>query len=270
MVIDVPVSADSGTLIDTPADSAYPGALSMPLNQGWTFERRVYEDDGQIYCSLLMHRTVAFIAEDDDGATSTELLHLVDYFVAGYVDNDFMAILNAPQADVDWIMGVTSSCPETNLDESYPFAQFASTKSSNGEYYVTVVMVSINHDLEAFNYFLKDQSGSTIEFGEIAMQNLTGQPMGIDASYGNKCGGSDQPACDSDLSDLSDAVDGDDGSTYVVAFYDNDRDGKLSAGDKFTVRGNHGSGANGPAEDDWSIEVSFDNTGDVIGSKRLD
>ena len=31
----------------------------------------------------------------------------------------------------------------------------------------------------------------------------------------------------------------------------------------------HGSGANGPAQDDWSLEVKFDNTGDVIGSKKL-
>ena len=58
-------------------------------------------------------------------------------------------------------------------------------------------------------------------------------------------------------------------SNYAVAFYDNDRDGRLSSGDKFTVRGGHGSQANGPAEDDWSLEVKFDNTGDVIGSKKL-
>ena len=55
--------------------------------------------------------------------------------------------------------------------EASPFGQFKSTVSSNGEYYVTVITVSTTHDLEAFNYFLKDQSGSTNEFGEIAMQN---------------------------------------------------------------------------------------------------
>ncbi|MCH2448260.1 MAG: hypothetical protein MK219_04350, partial [Candidatus Poseidoniia archaeon] len=66
-----------------------------------------------------------------------------------------------------------------------------------------------------------------------------------------------------------DAVGNDSGSNYPVAFYDNDRDGMLSAGDKFTVRGSHGSGADGPAQDDWTLEIKFDNTGDVAGSKKL-
>ena len=153
--------------------------------------------------------------------------------------------------------------------EDVPFAQFHGTVASNGEYYVTVITVSTTHDLEAFNYFLKDASGSTNEFGEIAMQNLSGNVVGVDASYGDKCGGSDEPACETDMSTRADAVENDSGSNYAVAFYDNDRDGKLSSGDKFTVRGSHGSGADGPAQDDWSLEVKFDNTGDVIGSKKL-
>ena len=153
--------------------------------------------------------------------------------------------------------------------EASPFGQFTSTVSSNGEYYVTVITVSTNHDLEAFSYFLKDSSGTTNEFGEIAMQNLSGNPVGIDASYGSKCGGADEPACETDLTTRSDAVDSDSGSNYAVAFYDNDRDGRLSSGDKFTVRGDHGSATNGPAEDDWTLEIKFDVTGDVIGSKKL-
>ena len=150
-----------------------------------------------------------------------------------------------------------------------PFAQFTSTKNSSGDYYVTVVKVSTKYDLEAFSYFLKDSTGTTSEFGEIAMQNLSGNVVGVDASYGDKCGGSDEPACETDMSTRADAVENDSGSNYAVAFYDNDRDGKLSSGDKFTVRGSHGSGADGPAQDDWSLEVKFDNTGDVIGNKRL-
>ena len=150
-----------------------------------------------------------------------------------------------------------------------PFAQFMSTVASNGEYYIDVIMVSANYDLEGFSYFLKDASGSTTEFGEIAMQNLSGNIYGIDTSYDAKCGDSDQSACDDDLQERSDAVYSDDGSNYAVWFNDGDRDGKLSSGDKFTVRGSHGSDTNGPAEDDWSLEVKFDNTGDVIGSKRL-
>ena len=153
--------------------------------------------------------------------------------------------------------------------DASPIGMFRSTVSSNGEYYVTVVTVSANQDLEAFSYSLKDSTGTTNEFGEIAMQNLSGNVVGIDASYGSKCGGDDEPACETDLTTRSEAVDGDSGSNYAVAFYDNDRDGRLSSGDKFTVRGSHGSQANGPAQDDWSLEVKFDNTGDVIGSKKL-
>ena len=101
------------------------------------------------------------------------------------------------------------------------------------------------------------------------MQNLSGNVVGIDASYGDKCGGSDEPACETDLSTRADAVGNDSGSIYAVAFYDNDRDGKLSSGDEFTVRGSHGSDADGPAQDDWTLEIKFDNTGDVVGSKQL-
>ncbi len=150
--------------------------------------------------------------------------------------------------------------------DSSPFAQFTSTKNSGGDYYVTVVKVSTKYDLEAFSYFLKDSVGTTSEFGEIAMQNLSGNVVGVDVSYDAKC--SDDDTCDDDLQTRVDAVDGDDGAIYAVTFHDNDRDGKLSAGDKFTARGS-GHSANGPARDDWSVEVKFDNTGDVIGSKRL-
>ena len=266
MVIDVPVGVDSGTYIDDSTNSAFPGALSMSMSHGWIFERLMYEEDGQTYCSLLMHRTFAFVAEDDDGATSAELVHLVvDYWGLDVdkLDNDTIAILNVPQADVEWVRGVTSSCPDSVV--SSPFAQFTSSENSNGDYYVTAVKVFGGaRDLEAFSYFLKDSTGTTIEFGEIAMQNLSGNVVGIDVSYDAKCGDS----CDNDLQTRSDAVDGDDGAVYAVTFNDNDRDGKLSAGDRFTVRGS-GHSSDGPADDDWSLEVKFDNTGDVIGSKRL-
>ena len=147
---------------------------------------------------------------------------------------------------------------------STPFAQFTSSKNSNGDYYVTVVRVSEDYDLEAFSYFLKDSTGTTSEFGEIAMQNLSGNVVGVDVSYDATC----DDSCDADLQTRSDAVNDDNGAVYAVTFNDNDRDGKLSAGDKFTARGS-GSGSDGPADDDWSLEVKFDNTGDIVGSKRL-
>ena len=148
--------------------------------------------------------------------------------------------------------------------DTSPFAQFTSSKNSGGDYYVTVVKVSTKYDLEAFSYFLKDSTGTTSEFGEVAMQNLSGNVVGIDVSYNYKC----DDTCDDDLTLRENAVDADDGAIYAVTFHDNDRDGKLSAGDKFTARGS-GHSSDGPAQDDWSLEVKFDNTGDVIGSKRL-
>ena len=150
--------------------------------------------------------------------------------------------------------------------DTSPFAQFTSSKNSGGDYYVTLVKVSTKYDLEAFSYFLKDSTGTTSEFGEIAMQNLSGNLVGIDASYSAECSKDD--TCVEVLQTRETAVTDDNGANYAVTFHDNDRDGKLSAGDKFTARGS-GHSSDGPAQDDWSLEVKFDNTGDVIGSKRL-
>jgi hypothetical protein len=162
------------------------------------------------------------------------------------------------------VIPVTGCLNSPEQGEASPFASFTSSKNSGGDYYVTVVKVSTKYDLEAFSYFLKDSAGTTSEFGEIAMQNLSGNVVGIDIAYEETCGDN----CDADLQERSDAVENDDGSNYAVAFNDKDGDGKLSAGDKFTARGS-GHSSEGPAQDDWSLEVKFDNTGDVIGSIQL-
>ncbi len=176
---------------------------------------------------------------------------------------------------------VSSGCLESLLgDPDYEedeaiFATLSSTKSSSGDYSVTVTDAKMTYrfytdeikeyELKSFSYNLKDEDGYTNEFGEIAMQNLSGNMVGIDASYENKCGGS----CEDDLLALSDDVKNDNGTNYAVVFYDNDREGILTAGDKFTVRG-EGDSSHGPARDGWSIEVKLDDTGDVIGSIQLD
>ncbi|MDP6363398.1 MAG: hypothetical protein QGG57_03000 [Candidatus Poseidoniia archaeon] len=149
-------------------------------------------------------------------------------------------------------------------NEESGWVNFTYTEDSSGDYYCTVTNTTAEYDIEDYAYYLLDSTGTTSEFGEIAMQNLSGNVVGVDVSYDATCGDS----CDADLQTRSDAVDADDGALYAVTFNDNDRDGKLSAGDKFTARGN-GHSSNGPAEDEWSLEVKFDNTGDVIGSKRL-
>jgi len=147
--------------------------------------------------------------------------------------------------------------------ESAPIATFFVEESSSGVYHVEVIKVSKQEDLAGFSYFLKDDSGSTYVggngFGEIAMQIVGGQEHGIDTSYTGD---------DTQLASRSDNVSADDGTDYPVHFSDNDRDDKLSAGDQFMVYG-MGNSANGPAEDNWKLDIQFDASGDIIGSARM-
>ena len=147
--------------------------------------------------------------------------------------------------------------------ESAPIATFFVEESSSGVYHVEVIKVSKQEDLAGFSYFLKDDSGSTYVggngFGEIAMQIVGGEEHGIDTSY---TGDDDQ------LKSRATNVSDDDGSVYPVHFSDNDRDGFLSAGDQFMVYGT-GNSANGPAADNWKLDIQFDLTGNIIGSARL-
>ena len=156
-----------------------------------------------------------------------------------------------------------TGCMGLEQGESAPIATFFVEESSAGIYYVEVMQVSAQAELAGFSYFLKDGSGSTYlggnGFGEIAMQNISGELHGIDMSY---YGGDEQ------LDNRADNVSADDGANYPVHFSDNDRDGMLSAGDEFEVYG-QGNGANGPAEDGWSLAIQFDASGDIIGTAKL-
>jgi len=147
--------------------------------------------------------------------------------------------------------------------ESAPIATFFVEESSSGVYHVEVIKVSKQEDLAGFSYFLKDDTGSTYVggngFGEVAMQIVGGEEHGIDTSYTGD---------DTQLASRSDNVSADDGSEYPVHFSDNDRDNKLSAGDQFMVYG-MGNSANGPAADNWKLDIQFDASGDIIGSAKL-
>ena len=147
--------------------------------------------------------------------------------------------------------------------ESAPIATFFVEESSSGVYHVEVIKVSKQEDLAGFSYFLKDDTGSTFVggngFGEIAMQIVGGEEHGIDTSY---TGDDDQ------LTSRATNVSDDDGSVYPVHFSDNDRDNKLSAGDQFMVYG-MGNSANGPAADNWKLDIQFDASGDIIGTAKL-
>ena len=152
--------------------------------------------------------------------------------------------------------------------ESAPIATFFVEESSSGVYHVEVIKVSKQEDLAGFSYFLKDETGSTHVggngFGEIAMQIVGGQEHGIDTSYRDSC----DDNCDPQLQSRADNVTDDDGEDYPVHFSDNDRDDKLSAGDQFMVYG-LGNSANGPAEDNWKLDIQFDASGDIIGTARM-
>ena len=147
--------------------------------------------------------------------------------------------------------------------ESAPIATFFVEESSSGVYHVEVIKVSKQEDLAGFSYFLKDDTGSTYVggngFGEIAMQIVGGEEHGIDTSYTGD---------DTQLASRSGNVSDDDGSEYPVHFSDNDRDNKLSAGDQFMVYG-MGNSANGPAADNWKLDIQFEPTGDIVGSAKL-
>ena len=148
--------------------------------------------------------------------------------------------------------------------ESAPIATFFVQEGSDGIYHVDVIKVSKQEDLAGFSFYLKDETGSTYVgaghgFGEIAMQIVGGEEHGIDAAYSGD---------DEQLQNRAGNVSADDGTDYPVQFNDNDRDSKLSAGDQFMVYGN-GNAANGPAEDNWRLDIQFDASGDIIGSAKM-
>jgi len=145
-----------------------------------------------------------------------------------------------------------------------PIATFFVEESSGGYYYAEVIKVSMQEDLTGFSFFLKDDTGTTYVggngFGEIAMQfTSSGEEHGIQTNYQGD---------DERLKSRSTNVSNDDGSEFPVHFSDNDRDGKLSSGDKFTIYG-QGNSANGPAGDGWKLDIQFDSSGDIIGSAKM-
>ena len=148
--------------------------------------------------------------------------------------------------------------------ESAPIATFFVQEGSDGIYHVDVIKVSKQEDLAGFSFYLKDETGSTYVggghgFGEIAMQIVGGEEHGIDTAYNRG---------DEQLENRRDNVSADDGTDFPVSFNDNVRDGKLSAGDQFMVYGN-GNAANGPAADNWRLDIQFDASGDIIGSAKM-
>ena len=144
-----------------------------------------------------------------------------------------------------------------------PMIIFTVESSSSGEYYINVIRVTDQEDLTGFKYYLKDETGSTYVggsgFGEVALQMIDGNEHGIENTYDGD---------DDRLENRASNISADDGSVYPVHFSDNDRDGKLSAGDQFTVFGT-GNSANGPAQSGWKLDIQYDPTGDIVGSGEI-
>ena len=148
---------------------------------------------------------------------------------------------------------------------SAPIATMFVQEDSSGVYHLDVIQVSSQEYLENFSFFLKDDTGSTYVggyngFGEIAMQIINGEEHGIDTAYDGD---------DEQLANRVNNVSNDDGTDFPVHFNDNDRDGKLSAGDRFHVYGHASGKSNGPAADNWRLDIQFDASGDIIGSAKM-
>ena len=257
MNIDVFVEEDFGILINnTSADNE---TLKLE-NSNWNYDFVLNND----ICGLIFHTTFAFIALDNEGAAGIEL---VQFVLRDWIDyEDMMGIKN----DFPGLFGITDDMEDLFDDpncgggpNSDPIATFFVSEDSGGRYHIEVIKVSRAAPLEDFSFFLKDDTGSVYVggngFGEVAMQIISGSEFGIDTSYTGE---------DDQLKNRATNVSNDDGSVYPVHFSDNDRDGFLSAGDQFMVYGT-GNSANGPAADNWKLDIQFDLTGNIIGSARL-
>ena len=256
MNIDVFVDEDFGIVINN--NSAQNETLEIQ-NSNWRYEFVSNYD----VCGLIFYTTFAFIAEDNQGATG---IQLVQYVYQNTIDYEEMVEI---KNDFPGLLGITEDMEDLFDDpnceggpNSNPIATFFVSQDSTNVYYVEVIKVSRQAPLEDFMFFLKDETGSTYVsgsngFGGVGMQIQGGEEMGIDMTYSG-----DDPVLESRAADVSN----DDGSMFPVKFSDNDRDGTLSAGDQFMVYGN---GNNGPAEDNWKLDLQFVATGDIIGSARL-
>jgi len=197
-------------------------------------------------------------------ANNSGSLYLVSATVKGCYreDNSEPWDCESDLLDMDWVkVGGQWLWWDSDLEqgESAPIATFFVSQDSSGVYHVEVIKVSKQEDLAGFSFYLKDDTGSTYVggngFGEIALQNTSGQLHGIEEIYEGNDGG---------LNDRANEISNDNGTKWPVHFSDNDRDGKLSSGDKFLVYGDPG-----PAEDGWKLDIQYDATGDIIGSAKL-
>jgi len=228
------------------------------------------DDDYRDYCEYgyglyLKNENTTIESEYDCYPISLNSLFIELCYDLEYVDQTITAKIedndgNKASAEYELVEDDFDACKDDDYyGEDAPIATFTVESSSGGEYYVTVIKVSKQEDLTGFSFFLKDETGSTYVggngFGEIAIQMIAGEEHGIGTIYDGE---------NEQLESRANNVTNDDGSEFPVHFSDNDRDGKLSAGDQFTVYGS-GNSANGPAQSGWKLDIQFDASGDIIG-----
>tara|TARA_B100000676_G_scaffold49042_1_gene48064 strand:+ start:331 stop:1515 length:1185 start_codon:yes stop_codon:yes gene_type:complete len=264
--IDVVVDEDAGTFVKD--QTPIPGALTLNNNASndpevtWSIDSVRQHQYG---CAISLHTSFMFIAEDNNGSISSDLIHYVhernlDFDrMEYYMETGLFGLTES-----HFNMFNTTDCangPELPVElEFYELDNYNGKNTYQIDYINRVVF------LTDVSFFLKDASGSTYVggngFGEVAMQYQGGQEMGIDKSYIWR--GDDQ-----NLLARAQIINDDDGSLYPVHFVNYNDNNLLSSGDEFYVYGSS-QNSNGPAETGWTLELVFDPTGDVIASLPID
>jgi len=263
--IDVFVNEDSGAFVKD--QTSVNGALTLVNNASntpevtWSLDS-IRQENG---CAINLHTSFMFIAEDDDGASSSEIIHYVhdrniEYGMMGYYID--LGVFGLTENHYD--MFNATDCadgPEIPVEVEFHNPEFYDGKA-------TYQLRNINRlvYLTDVNFFLKDDTGTTYAggngFGEVAMQFQGGIEMGIETSYS-------WYGENTDLVTRAQTIAADDGSDYPVHFSTNGGDYHLlSSGNHFYVYGT-GSNHNGPAETGWTLELVFEPTGDIIASLPL-
>ena len=263
--IDVVVDEDAGSFVK--GQTPIVGALTLNNNASnnpevtWSIDS-VRQQYG---CAINLHTSFMFIAEDNNGSISSDLVHYVhernldlermEYYIEtglfGLTENHY-DMFNATDC---------ADGPEIPIE-----VEFYDPNNYDGESMFQLRNINRLVYLTDVNFVLKDNTGSTYTggngFGEVAMQFQGGQEMGIDTSY--RWYGDN-----TDLVARAQAMVNDDGSSYPVHFLSNNGDNLLTSGDQFYVYGS-GANSNGPAETGWTLEIVFEPTGDVIASLPID
>jgi len=223
--------------------------------------------------------SVSFIDSDKNGRlTAGDLFNIQGH--SGYhpaVDDHFLELRYGPEEKV---VGRTKLgtkrifAPHINLE---------SIEDSNGTYHVKVVDATDMRNLTFFQYFLKDASGTTQQFGEIEIQYLGNEWTGIDITWDDE--GFHDPSPGNGMADRNQSAGkpytdpgqaqarielvnshNDSGRPLSVTFIDHDKNGKLTGGDEFLILGNS---KEHKATDAYIFDIKYDLNYESAGDTRL-